>query len=710
MAAGAPAGVPGVVPGLLECRAVNSPTRRPWWLFVIVIAVAIAATYADALRTGFLNDDFLFLEEARTRPLASTLVEMGPLGNYYRPVSRQLYFEVLTPIAGGHPAVFHAVNGATFAVALALLADLLLAFTTPAGAAVGVLYFALLPFQRVNLTWVSCSQDLLALAFTLAAFALYRRRRDAPAALAYLLAVFSKESALPLPLALAAWSWWGARDGRAIAWRRVLPFAAVALAWVGVNAALYGRTPGSRGFLDFDPSHFAAGLVHGLQCLLGLDHPAAVARLLDHLPPPLPLALFSAGAWWFVHPRAADGTPAAPGAPGAPAARWRRFALAWFAAFALVTGPVAATWSSYYYTLAAVAGALVAGRLGARISAFGWIVTAAGLLWWHVAMTAAPAFAIVDRPWGWTSHLTSYYFRRAAVLTDSLSHQLRRLEPEPAPGTRFFFATLPPWAGFQMGNGALIRALYRDSTLESHFYSQFSDTTAADHPVRVMWWDGAGLAPLHAHARDPFFQVGSDLLLFDRPAGAIHAFRRGLAAGETPADHLYWQGWAELWSGGLARRDAAEAAWLRLGFREDSLAWYDAMRVARQALVDVGDTLLAKRMLSIAIENGIGRPEAHAVLGDLLMEENPKYALLELKVATWLKPDDWLARRELLAGLVAMRLDEQARAQLEPLRRSHPTFDRDTALARTLATLDARLGPAAGVAAFAGPSKPPARR
>jgi len=59
--------------------------------------------------------------------------------------------------------VFHAANFALFLAALALLFDLLASLLPRPGAFAGTLYFALLPLQRVNLTWISCSQDLLAL-------------------------------------------------------------------------------------------------------------------------------------------------------------------------------------------------------------------------------------------------------------------------------------------------------------------------------------------------------------------------------------------------------------------------------------------------------------------------------------------------------------------------------------------------------------------
>src|SRR6185295_5830454 len=96
-----------------------------------------------------------------------------------------------------------------------------------------------------------------------------------------------------------------------------------------------------------------------------------------------------------------------------------------------------------------------------------------------------------------TSHLTNFYFRRGAALTDTLRLALRRIEPAPARGTRFFIATLPPWAGFQGGNGPLIRDLYRDTSLASYFYSQFDYATAGDHPCRFLYWDGVRFEPLY---------------------------------------------------------------------------------------------------------------------------------------------------------------------------------------------------------------------
>ena len=474
----------------------SASSRLPRAALLLALA-GITALYWDAIRTPFLNDDFLFLEQAARRPLATSLTDLGTLGNYYRPLARQIYFEILTPIANGNPLVFHLVNYALFVAALALVADLLAAFLFRSGVLAGTVYFALLPLQRVNLTWVSCSQDLLALVGVLGALALHRRGRMGAAALCFAVGFMSKETALALPLGLVGWDRFVERRPWPGLARRVLPFVMLALSWGAVSLLMRARQPGAPP-LDFSPPAFAAGFVHLVQSLLGLEHPPGIGTaLLANGPPLVPLVLLAALAFWYPPDarsaaaskgRAGDAGPdrtaavsaegpagdpgperaaaaAEPLAGGTSPARRAllAFAVTWLLAFAIPAGPVSYSWSSYYYTLAAVGAALIAGFVFARADRWTWLALATGLLWWHAAGSRSPAFAVTEQRWVWTSHLTPFYFQRGAALIDSLSRQLRRTVPHPERHTRFFFATLPSWAGFQMGNGAQIRALYRDS-------------------------------------------------------------------------------------------------------------------------------------------------------------------------------------------------------------------------------------------------------
>jgi hypothetical protein len=242
-----------------------------------------------------------------------------------------------------------------------------------------------------------------------------------------------------------------------------------------------------------------------------------------------------------------------------------------------------------------------------------------------------------------------------------------------------------------MGNGPSVRHLYRDDSLESHFYSAYGENTAARHPAEFLFWNGAEFERLYASARDPLFQVGGDLLLLDRPEGAMWAFRRGLEQGGDRLDHWYWLGWAALWSG---RRPLAERAWREWGARDDSAARILWLRKAKGSL-ERGDTLQARRELVEAVRTGVGSPEAHAMLGLLLQRVNAKYAMLEIRVAAELKPTDWLARRDLVEGLLAARLDEPAAAHFARFQRLVPGWRSDSIAVRLDAVLRSRR-PAAG--------------
>jgi hypothetical protein len=674
---------------------VNLPTARPRLQAALLALAGTVALYWGALRTGFLNDDYLFLEDSRANGFSGLWAPAGGLANYFRPLSRAAWFGLLGTVAGGNPLVFHVASLALFALAAALLVDLLAVFASTAGVFAGVLWFVTLPLQRVNLTWVSCNQDLLALAASLGALALWRRGRDRLAVLAVLAAVLSKESALPLPAALFFWSWRVEGMPASRAARRALPLLLPLIVWAAgewhlriANAAAARLEPG------FGP--LLAAFAHLAQTLLGLESPSRLgAAFLAAGPSVLALACFAPLAFWL--PERAAGTQAGSARPLARHAV--PFALAWLGLFALPVAPVAHHWSAYFYTLCAPGGALLIAAAAARLSRGGFVALAMTLLWWHAAACAVPAFAVRDGAWGWTSQLTPYYFERGAGLSAQMRKALLRIAPHPEPGTRFYFATLPPWAGFQMGNGAAIRDAYHDASLESHFYTAFSDSTADGHPCVFLFWNGLDFERLYANTSDPFFQVGADLLLLERPAGAADAFRRGLDAGENAADITYWLGWACLWDG---RRGMAERAWSAFGARDDSVAYVVCLRTARTALA-VRDSLGARRALYEALRVGIGRREAHAELGELLRGRSAKFALLETKVAARLDPRDWLARRDLVEGLVAARLDDVARRELVELKHIYPEWRADSTAARLARTLGASSPAPGGVAEFAHP-------
>ena len=706
-------GVPTRLPAVITDR-----WRREWLAPALVLA-GIVALHAGTLAAGFINDDYLFLEQARRHGIVDALSHPGGLSNYFRPLSREIWFALWTPLAGAEPLVFHLAQLALFVAALGLLADMLSAFAPARGRSVapavlaGVLWYATLPLQRVNLLWVSCSQDLLALACSLLALAFFRRGKVAAAVVAFAAAALAKESALPLPAALFLWAWRVEGVPARAAARRVLPFALALVPWAIGEWAIRAHSA-SAAKLAFGASGLAAAMAHLLQTLAGVEHASGwLGSWADARPSAIAFAILAAAAIGLPDRRGASGVateapdagaPASGAAAAAPAREMPvrglpgavPFAIGWLVCFALPVWPVVYLWSSYHYTLAAVGGAVLVTSAAHRITRWPWIALAGFLLWWHAAGVSAPAFSVREDPWVATSHFTPFYLERAGSLSRQLRSSLERALPRVATGTRFFFAVIPSWAGFQTGNGPSIRQLYRDDSLESHFYSEFSESTAARQPCQFLFWNGVDFELLHAVTRDPFFQVGTDLLLLGRPAGASWAFRRGLEEGGERMDHLYWLGWALLWDG---QREPAERAWREWGAADDSSAHVLWLRKAKGSIED-GQLLMARRQLVEAVKSGIGRPEAHAMLGFLMERVNAKYALLETQVAADLNPGDWLARRDLAAGLIAVHLEDAAAMRLEQFKSLRTDWRRDSVAVRLDSVLAARRAPASGVAVF----------
>jgi hypothetical protein len=83
-----------------------------------------------------------------------------------------------------------------------------------------------------------------------------------------------------------------------------------------------------------------------------------------------------------------------------------------------------------------------------------------------------------------------------------------------------------------------------------------------------------------------------------------------------------------------------------------------------------------------------------------MLQERPKYGLLELKIAASLNPADWVARRGIVQGLIAVQLDELARQELEELKRIEPNWERDPIVTAATTLLERRASAAKTTARF----------
>jgi len=100
-------------------RGISSATKQ--LVLLLLLLLSAVALHGSALRKPFFADDYFFLEQARGQSLPAALGSPDPLGNFLRPVGRQLYFWTLSRVGGETPTVFHVANLALFLASLVLV-------------------------------------------------------------------------------------------------------------------------------------------------------------------------------------------------------------------------------------------------------------------------------------------------------------------------------------------------------------------------------------------------------------------------------------------------------------------------------------------------------------------------------------------------------------------------------------------------------------
>jgi hypothetical protein len=209
-----------------------------------IVAAATAAVYLPALHAGFVGDDAMILHRLRALAGPADVIRFfrGEFFEYYRPLGFVAHAADWA-IAGADPRQFHLTN-LLLHIANALLVLLIgmrLAPRSPAGLAAALL-FALHASNHEAVVWISARFDLLATFFSLAAI-WWMGRRGAGAhvipPLLFLCAVLSKEAAVAMPIAAAAFAVFVLRASAIDTVRRVVPWLA-ALAVYSVLRSLGG--------------------------------------------------------------------------------------------------------------------------------------------------------------------------------------------------------------------------------------------------------------------------------------------------------------------------------------------------------------------------------------------------------------------------------------------------------------------------------------
>ena len=211
----------------------------------LVVALVV---YVNALANGFVLDDggVIVTNPPVTSPATAWRAFALPYwpddigGGQYRPLGI-LTFALDWQLSGGGPRWFHAVNVLWHAVATVLVGWLALELLAPVAAGIAVILFAVHPVHVEAVSSVVGRLEPMATALVLAAVLAHRRSTLwAPAFFA--LALLSKESAIVLPVIVAAHDMMLERDWRsALRSRRWLyaGYGGVALAYTATVVAVF---------------------------------------------------------------------------------------------------------------------------------------------------------------------------------------------------------------------------------------------------------------------------------------------------------------------------------------------------------------------------------------------------------------------------------------------------------------------------------------
>ena len=560
-----------------------------------------------ALDTPFFADDYLFLDQVGRSSLTQTLTAPDPIGNYYRPVGRQLFFWLVARAGGGSARVFHA---ATLALWLAVLGLLFAVARRMAGPLAGLIAAGLLALHYaadVPVRWASGCQDLLAVAGALAALWLHLSGRRVLAGLVLLVALLSKEVVALTPL-IAVVAARGRDEPWRVATRRAWPLAAAVAVWAVIVWSVTHARAAPPEPLAITPVAVAATLAHLVQVGCGIEWYARVSagdlRITAWLAA-LALVLLALAA-------SGGGEPApASGAAVPRAGRGVAAGIVWALAGAAPIAAVASIWSAYYYLFALCGVALA---LGAWLAAGPrhWALAAVAVLSWNSARSSSlPAHALVREPWATCSHVNRQYLERGTRIIQRYLRHLRAARPVLPPRSTLFFSGVPGGVAFQAADGPLVRWAYRDTSLRSYYLNSFDLRKTRRGPYFFFEVLNDSLREM-ADDRMHFHRLALGAILSDRPAAAREMLWAQQDRDSSSAMARYWLAWVSL---DLGERDRALGLLRAAGFPV-AAGPAPATAAARAALAR-GDTLGAWRTMQRAVAEHMLDADAHGLLADL---------------------------------------------------------------------------------------------
>ncbi|GIV19407.1 MAG: hypothetical protein KatS3mg023_1158 [Armatimonadota bacterium] len=225
--------------------------RYKW---VAIIGLASGAVFLPVMGAPFVADDYLIFFHVAREGIWGIAITPGP--QFLRPLTSAMYY-IEYHLWGLSPLTSHIVSTLTHVICTLLTGVLTKKIATKSGLApeitrrsalISSALFAVLPAHAEAVAWIASRADIMATIFCLLCLILLAR--DSPShstvletvlfVSCFAVALLFKESAVVLPLLVVVWLTLGyERD-----WKRVLPFAGVAAAYLLTRFLIVGKIGG----------------------------------------------------------------------------------------------------------------------------------------------------------------------------------------------------------------------------------------------------------------------------------------------------------------------------------------------------------------------------------------------------------------------------------------------------------------------------------
>lgn len=598
----------------------------PTGALVLVVSAAAWMRFA-LLRYPFFADDYLFLDQVRGRTLFAALTTPDPLRNYWRPLSRQVYFWFVS-LLGESPTTAHMLNAAMFLAIIVMLFALTRRVASTKAAIIASSLVALHEAADVPVLWASGSQDLLATVGALGALVLAGSGRVGWAALPFACGLLSKETVAVTPL-IALWMLRVPEESWFLSVRRVAPLLGVLVLWAPfwLRVMLGGVHEG----LAFTPSAIPAAGIHLLQAFTGVQWGPGASFSLPHAVTGLgPLVLVAVALLFSrdVEPKAQSASPTLGSAT--------RLGVVWALVATLPVALVVQIWCSYYYLFAICGVAIAVGAILRRSSIVATVGVMACLVAGSQYARQLESFATAPSNWATQSHLSRFYFDRSMRWVSRYLGDLLRQRPTLPTSSTLFFSGTPAFASWQSADGPLVRWAYRDSSLRSYYSQEFSLSRARRGPVFVFTARNDSLV----ESQDRFQglqELAAGQMLSEHFQTAREALTYALE--ERPDDRpaRYCNAWLAL---AVGDREAHVRELRAAGFQTDSGGSRE--RSIAMQLLRAGDLAKAVIVLSSGIEKHAHDAALHVELTDWYQQQYPgsMAAGVEGLAARLLSPED----------------------------------------------------------------------